>query len=131
MVLSICANYLIQRRTLIFFSNSLFLYIVGILERPLLPSSIEEVSYKIFMIGRSGVGKTSVVARLAGILDSNNYMETSGIRKTNVYWPVKIWDKVVLFKLQFWDTSESSIKKYNHILPVCEKHMYKFFDNYI
>jgi len=71
------------------------------------------------MIGRSGVGKTSVIARLAGILDSNSYTETNGIRKTNIYWPVKIWDKVVLFKLQFWDTSENSIKKYNHILPVC------------
>ncbi|XP_014477365.1 PREDICTED: REM2- and Rab-like small GTPase 1 [Dinoponera quadriceps] len=92
----------------------------GILERPSLPSSIEEVTYKIFMIGRSGVGKTSVVARLAGILEANNYTETNGIRKTNVFWPVKIWDKVVLFKLQFWDTSESSIKKYNHILPACK-----------
>lgn len=92
--------------------------ISGILERPSLPTSIEEVTYKIFMIGRSGVGKTSVVGKLAGTLESNNYTETNGIRKTNVFWPVKIWDKVVLFKLQFWDTSESSIKKYNHILPV-------------
>lgn len=91
----------------------------GILEKPSLPSSIEEVTYKIFMIGRPGVGKTSVIARLAGTLESNNYIETNGIRKTDVFWPVKIWDKVVLFKLQFWDTSESSIKKYNHILPVC------------
>jgi len=105
----------------VFFSQFLcilFSYILGILEKPSLPSSIEEVTYKIFTIGRSGVGKTTVIARLAGILGSNNYTETNGIRKTNVYWPVKIWDKVVLFKLQFWDTSESSIKKYNHILPV-------------
>ncbi|CAL7941513.1 unnamed protein product [Xylocopa violacea] len=92
----------------------------SILERPPLPSSIEEVTYKIFMVGRSGVGKTSVVARLAGTLESINYTETNGIKKTNVFWPVKIWDKVVLFKLQFWDTSETSIKKYNHILPACK-----------
>lgn len=97
------------------------LSISGILERPSLPTSIEEVTYKIFMIGRSGVGKTSVVEKLAGTLESNNYTETNGIRKTNVFWPVKIWDKVVLFKLQFWDTSENSIKKYSHILPVCDK----------
>ncbi|KAH0947372.1 hypothetical protein HN011_008331 [Eciton burchellii] len=92
----------------------------GILEKPSLPSTIEEVTYKIFMIGRSGVGKTSVVAKLAGIPESNTYTETNGIRKTNVFWPVKIWDKVILFKLQFWDTSESSIKRYNHILPACK-----------
>ncbi|XP_066595286.1 ciliogenesis and planar polarity effector 2-like isoform X2 [Prorops nasuta] len=68
----------------------------------------------------SGVGKTSIVARLAGTTDLNsNYCETNGIKKTNVFWPVKIWDKVVLFKLQFWDTSEFSIKKYSHILPAC------------
>lgn len=93
--------------------------LLGILEKPSLPSSIEEVTYKIFMIGRSGVGKTSVITRLAGFSEPNNYIETNGIKKTNVFWPVKIWDKVILFKLQFWDTSESSIKKYNHILPVC------------
>ncbi|XP_015121475.1 ciliogenesis and planar polarity effector 2 [Diachasma alloeum] len=93
----------------------------GILERPALPSSIEEVTYKIFMIGRPGVGKTSVVARFLGIVGSEHVTsEIGGIRKTTVYWPVKIWDKVVLFKLHFWDTSESSIKKYNHVLPACK-----------
>ncbi|XP_043280413.1 ciliogenesis and planar polarity effector 2-like [Venturia canescens] len=95
----------------------------GILERPALPASIEEVTYKIFMIGRPGVGKSSVVNRLSGIVatgENSSYTETNGIRKTTVFWPVKIWDKVVLFKLQFWDTSENSIKKYNHILPACK-----------
>lgn len=91
----------------------------GVLERPLLPPNIEEVTYKIFMVGRPGAGKSSVVARLSGIIGCSTYSEICGIKKTNVYWPVKIWDKVVLFKLQFWDTSESSIKKYSHILPAC------------
>lgn len=45
-------------------------------------------------------------------------METNGIKRSTIFWPVKIWDKVVLFKLQFWDASENSIKKYSHILPV-------------
>ncbi|XP_046752313.1 ciliogenesis and planar polarity effector 2-like [Diprion similis] len=95
----------------------------GILERPPIPSSIEEVSYKIFMAGKSGVGKTCVVSRLSGIKGSSpsgTYVETNGIKRTTIFWPVKIWDKVVLFKLQFWDASENSIKKYSHILPACK-----------
>ncbi|KAK0161898.1 hypothetical protein PV327_008299 [Microctonus hyperodae] len=95
--------------------------IYGILERPPVPSSIEEVTYKIFMIGRPGVGKTSVIARFSGVINEQRICsEISGIRRTIIYWPVKIWDKVVLFKLNFWDTSENSIKKYNHILPTCK-----------
>ncbi|XP_048512421.1 ciliogenesis and planar polarity effector 2-like isoform X2 [Athalia rosae] len=78
--------------------------------------------------GKSGVGKTSVVSRLAGITKGSSsnsngsatYLETNGIKRTTIFWPVKIWDKVVLFKLQFWDASENSIKKYSHILPMCK-----------
>ncbi|CAG5094064.1 Similar to cplane2: Ciliogenesis and planar polarity effector 2 (Xenopus laevis) [Cotesia congregata] len=94
----------------------------GLLERPSLPPSIEEVTYKIFMIGRPGVGKSSVVSRFSGIAHENYVSsEINGIRKTMVYWPVKIWDKVVLFRLNFWDTTESSIKKYSHVLPACKE----------
>ncbi|XP_067014017.2 ciliogenesis and planar polarity effector 2 isoform X2 [Anabrus simplex] len=93
----------------------------GVLERPAIPASIEEVSYKLFIAGKSGVGKSATVARLAGLKFPSYYTETSGIRKSNIYWPVKIWDKVILFKLQFWDAGDSSIKKYSHILPACKE----------
>lgn len=91
----------------------------GLLDRPSLPSSIEEVSYKLYITGRSCVGKTATVARLSGIKYPSIYVETAGIRKSNIYWPVKIWDKIILFKLQFWDAGDNSIKRYSHILPVC------------
>ena len=94
------------------------LCVLGILDRPSLPSNVEEVSYKIFITGRAGIGKTSTVTRLSGIKCNSTYMETSGIRKSNIFWPVKIWDKIILFKLQFWDAGDNSIKKYSHILPV-------------
>lgn len=93
----------------------------GILEKPTCPSNVEEVSYKLFVVGKSGVGKTATVSRLAGNKSLSAYVETIGIRKTNIYWPVKIWDKVILFKLQFWDAGDNSIKKYSHILPVCKE----------
>lgn len=93
----------------------------GILEKPNLPSNVEEVSYKLFVCGRGGVGKTTAIAKLAGLPCSDTYIETAGIRKTNVYWPVKIWDKTILFKLQFWDAGENSLKKYSHILSACKE----------
>ena len=43
-----------------------------------------------------------------------------GIQTTTCYWPVKVTDlnKVVLFKLQFYDAGEAAIKKFDHILSV-------------
>ena len=40
----------------------------GLIETPNLPPkvNIEEVSYKIFLLGKSGVGKTSLVSKLVG-----------------------------------------------------------------
>lgn len=95
--------------------------IFGVLERPNVPSSVEEVSYKLFIVGKAGIGKSATVARLAGTKVLGSYVETSGIRKSNIYWPVKIWDKIILFKLQFWDAGDYSIKKYSHILPACRE----------
>jgi GTPase SAR1 family protein len=111
---SLAANLIFTSSEILF-----FFFFSGILDRPSLPSSIEEVSYKLHISGRSGVGKTATVARLHGIKCPSTYVETAGIRKSNIYWPVKIWDKIILFKLQFWDAGDNSIKKYSHILPVC------------
>uniref|UniRef100_A0A1B6E9Q8 REM2- and Rab-like small GTPase 1 n=1 Tax=Clastoptera arizonana TaxID=38151 RepID=A0A1B6E9Q8_9HEMI len=92
----------------------------GVLERPSIPASVEEVCYKLFFVGKSGVGKTTSIARLAGTHVSSLYVETSGIRKTDIYWPVKIWDKIVLFKLQCWDAGDNSLKKFSYIMPSCK-----------
>lgn len=93
----------------------------GILERPAVPSNTEEVSYKLFFVGKAGIGKTATIARLAGTSISSSYVETLGIRKTNIFWPVKIWDKIIIFKLQCWEAGDNSIKKYSHILPACKE----------
>ena len=92
----------------------------GVLERPAVPPNVEEVSYKLFVTGNSGIGKTATISRLAGTKCPTAYTETQGIQKTNVYWPVKIWDKVIMFKLQFWEAGENSCRKYSHIKSACE-----------
>jgi len=97
------------------------------LERPILPN-IEEVSYKLFFVGKSGAGKSSTIARLAGIVNNDGeYIETRGIRKSNIYWPVKVWDRIILFRLQCWDAGDRDIKKFGHILSVNRYIVFKSF----
>ena len=49
-------------------------------------------------------------------------MVIAGIQTTTCYWPVKVTDlnKVVLFKLQFYDAGEASIRKFDHVLSVSQ-----------
>nr|XP_039260097.1 ciliogenesis and planar polarity effector 2-like [Styela clava] len=96
----------------------------GLLERPSLPPSKETtiVEYKIFLCGRSGVGKTATVAKLAGNKIPNVFSETAGIETTSIYWPVRVkaTNKVVFFRLNIWDVGDNAIRKFEHILPACQ-----------
>ncbi|KAH9494881.1 Cilioproteinsis and planar polarity effector 2 [Bulinus truncatus] len=96
----------------------------GLLERPIFPSniSIEDVSYKTIVVGKSGVGKTSAIAKLSGRPIPSIHSETAGIQVTKMYWPVKIahLNKAVLMNLELWDTGEIAVKKFDHISPACK-----------
>uniref|UniRef100_A0A3B3ZXP2 Ciliogenesis and planar polarity effector 2 n=1 Tax=Periophthalmus magnuspinnatus TaxID=409849 RepID=A0A3B3ZXP2_9GOBI len=91
----------------------------GLLESPMMSplAAVDTVQYKIFL---SGKGKTSVVARLAGVNIPNMHYETVGIETTIVYWPVKIKEsgRVLFFRLQLWDCGENALKRFDHMLPV-------------
>lgn len=52
--------------------------VVGLLERPPLSAHIEEVHYKIFVSGKSGVGKSCTVAKLTGHDIPKSHIETAG-----------------------------------------------------
>lgn len=82
-------------------------------------------------MGKSGVGKTTLVSYLAGRPDcvggsgsgrggSNRTQgESSGIRVTTAFWPAKVYrQQLTLFELDLWDAGETASKKYGHILPV-------------
>ncbi|KAH3823018.1 hypothetical protein DPMN_124813 [Dreissena polymorpha] len=49
-----------------------------LLERPPLAGHMEEVRYKIYLAGRSGVGKSATVAKLTGNDIPKTHMETPG-----------------------------------------------------
>lgn len=55
------------------------------LDRPHLPSQIavQDITYKVMVVGKTGVGKTSTVARLAGTEIPQVHNETPGKFKEN------------------------------------------------
>lgn len=97
----------------------------GLLERPVLPPAvaIDTASYKIFVSGKSGVGKTALVAKLAGLEVPVVHHETIGIQTTVVFWPAKLQvsDRVIMFRFEFWDCGESALRKFDHMLPACKE----------
>ncbi|KAI0238330.1 Ciliogenesis and planar polarity effector 2 [Lamellibrachia satsuma] len=97
----------------------------GLLERPVRPPvmSADEYEYKVFVSGKSGVGKSAAVANLCGSDIPTVHSETPGIQTSIVYWPAKIVDinRVVMFKLHFWDAGENALKKFDHVLPACKE----------
>eukprot|EP00095_Tigriopus_kingsejongensis_P011105 maker-scaffold268_size230776-snap-gene-1.40 protein:Tk11105 transcript:maker-scaffold268_size230776-snap-gene-1.40-mRNA-1 annotation:"rem2- and rab-like small gtpase 1" len=96
--------------------------VYGFLERPLLPPSVQVVQYKLFFVGKPGIGKTSLVSYLLGRPPPTSPLgETPGIRATQVYWPTKIQTQLVLFLLNLWDTGDTAAKKYAHMQPVCRE----------
>lgn len=95
----------------------------GVLERPVVPLhiAVSDVRYKVFLLGKCGVGKTSTLTKLSGNSIPTVHSETQGIQTTTIYWPGKIvqLNKTVMFQIQFWETGDTSIKKYDHIMSAC------------
>ncbi|XP_022065460.1 ciliogenesis and planar polarity effector 2 [Acanthochromis polyacanthus] len=99
----------------------------GLLESPVMPPSVavDTVHYKIFISGKSGVGKTALAAHLAGLSIPNMHHETTGIETTVVYWPVKLREsgRVLFFRLQLWDCGENALRRFDHLLPSCKEQL--------
>ncbi|PIK54881.1 putative REM2- and Rab-like small GTPase 1 [Apostichopus japonicus] len=99
--------------------------VFGFLERPALPPQItpEMWNFKARLVGKSGVGKTSTVAKLTGQPAPRSHCETPGIVSSVAYWPIKLNSNgnVILTRLQFWDAGDNVGKKYDHIYPACRE----------
>ncbi len=95
----------------------------GLLERPIVPPTFASASFKLFLVGRSGIGKSSLVSLLAAS-STEPHVETSGVRVTRVFWPVRLRPdatngaRLVLVQLSLWDAGDAIAKKYAHIQQV-------------
>lgn len=99
----------------------------GLLESPPLPPSIPTHQFKLFLVGRTGSGKTCLVSWLAGLPGWNYTLgESPGVRVTQIYWPCLLtprpgMNQLATFKLHFWDAGDSAVRKYGHVYPVCRE----------
>ncbi|XP_018429546.1 PREDICTED: REM2- and Rab-like small GTPase 1 [Nanorana parkeri] len=97
----------------------------GLIEQPVLPPQLPSdiASYKIFVCGKSGVGKTALIAKLCGLEVPSMHHETTGIQTSRVFWPVRPRhsQRPFIFCFQFWDCGESALKKFDHILLACKE----------
>lgn len=92
----------------------------GSLEYPNIPPSIECAEFKLYLVGESGVGKTAVASWLAGLQGWNRQSgESPGVRMTTLYWPAKVQNSLVFFKLDLWEAGDGASKKYGHVFPSC------------
>ncbi|XP_076815647.1 ciliogenesis and planar polarity effector 2-like [Clavelina lepadiformis] len=93
----------------------------GLLERPSLPphKDVDCLNFKIVLTGKSGVGKSAAIAKLAGFKILKQSYENVGIETTMVYWPVRLTasGQILFLRLHFWDVGEGAIKKFDNILP--------------
>ncbi|KAK1901790.1 Ciliogenesis and planar polarity effector 2 [Dissostichus eleginoides] len=79
----------------------------GLLESPVMPPhvAVDTVHYKIFLSGKSGVGKTALAARLAGLNIPNMHYETTGRPRS----------------MRLWDCGENALRRFDHLLPACKE----------
>ncbi|NWR98463.1 CPLN2 protein, partial [Motacilla alba] len=83
----------------------------GLLERPALPPAlaVPTVTYKLFLAGRSGVGKTALTLGtprgVPGCPGGDSPAVPAGIEATTLFWPAKPRGsgRPVLFQLHLWD----------------------------
>uniref|UniRef100_A0A671QR98 Ciliogenesis and planar polarity effector 2 n=1 Tax=Sinocyclocheilus anshuiensis TaxID=1608454 RepID=A0A671QR98_9TELE len=97
----------------------------GLLEAPIMPPhmNVDIVRYKVFISGKTGVGKGALAARLAGLDLPKMHYETTGIETTVVFWPVRVKEsgRVLFFRFELWDCGESAIRRFDHMLPSCKE----------
>ncbi|XP_028854875.1 ciliogenesis and planar polarity effector 2 isoform X2 [Denticeps clupeoides] len=84
---------------------------------------VDNICYKIFISGKSGVGKTALAARLSGQEIPSVHYETTGIETTVVFWPVKLKQngRVLFFRLLIWDCGDNALRRFDHMLPSCKE----------
>ncbi|XP_072539203.1 ciliogenesis and planar polarity effector 2 isoform X1 [Salminus brasiliensis] len=97
----------------------------GLLEAPVMPPHLKAdiVRYKVFISGKSGVGKTALAARLTGHHIPNMHYETTGMETSLVFWPVKLKEsgRVLFFHYQLWDCGENAMRRFDHMLTSCKE----------
>lgn len=96
--------------------------LLGILERPNLPLSVDELKYKVHIAGQPGVGKSTLAAWLAGLDITTQQGSTLGTQMMSIYCPCESNStpkKTLLFHLDVWDIGVKSRRQGSDLLQDC------------
>lgn len=102
---------------------------LGILERCSVGPQVEELQYKLMVVGPGGVGKSFFISWLAGLPLQEQYYSTPGVNTTNICCPHRLLvapQKMVLFSLKFFEigsvakrsVSEENLTEMDCIIPM-------------
>lgn len=92
--------------------------ILGILERPNLPLRVEELKYRIDIVGQPGVGKSTLASWLAK-QETSHISSSSGTQIISLYCPCETKRKpreALLFHLDVWDIGTKGRKEASALL---------------
>lgn len=84
----------------------------GIIDDKKPKADYQLASYKVSVLGKSAVGKTSTALSLTGRCPSHKYVETAGVQVFDIVWPIKIEDqsRVWLVTIELWDAAATNVK---------------------
>ncbi len=96
--------------------------LLGLLETPVVPNITSEAyAYKLFFVGKAGVGKTSLMQQLCDGYRSPASGASVAMVNSVLFWPCRLRNsELVLFRLQFWDADDYAVTRYQHVLPVSD-----------
>ena len=92
--------------------------VMGLLDEPQLPPDfpVSRISFKVALVGGSGVGKSALMANLCGLPVPVQHVETGGCDVCHAYWPVRLArGQILLVRFQFWDVGSVAARKFSYL----------------
>ncbi|XP_067144760.1 ciliogenesis and planar polarity effector 2-like [Centruroides vittatus] len=96
--------------------------IFGLLETPNVPLDIRHIKYKVYIVGKAGVGKSFLSSWLSGLNNNSSYYATSGTQVKAVSSVCEVYSsevKKLMFTIEFWESGSVGRRKPVDLIEEC------------